>query len=170
MRRILFCCAVLLTALLAQPAYAAKTQGWESLRATSPGKSINIYTGTTHQKCSFVSADDTQLTCRSGKKNTYTFARADIEKVRLGYRPTYTLIGLVAGAGIGAGIGYAVGRPSSNSNCVPPPGTLNFCGLNFSGLTEEVGAAVGGVIGALAGTGGGLALDLGLRKTVFEAP
>jgi hypothetical protein len=172
MRRILVCCAVLLTAL-AQPAFAATAQGWESLRALSPGKSINVHTGATHRKCSFISADDTQLTCRHGKKDTYTFARADIQKVRLGYRPTFTLIGLVAGTAAGAGIRYAVNRP--NSNCVnqpTQPGFINPCGIDdlFSGIGEAVGAAAGGLIGAIAGTGGGLALDLGLRKTVFQAP
>jgi hypothetical protein len=139
----------------------------------SPGKSINVYTGTTHQKCSFVSADDTQLTCRYGKKNTYTFARAEIQKVRLGYRPTFTLIGLAAGAAVGVGIGYAVNRPDSSCvNQPTQPGFINPCGIDdlFSGIGQAIGAAAGGVIGAVAGTGGGLALDLGLRKTVFQAP
>ncbi len=171
MRRILFCCAALLTALLAQPALAAKAQGWESLQELSPGKTISVYTGTNRQKCNFVSYDDTQLTCKHGKKDTYTFARADIQKIRLGYRPMFTLIGLVAGAAVGAGIGYAVNRPS-NAGCVNQPGFVNACGIDdlFSGIGEAVGAAAGGLIGAIAGTGGGLALDLGLRKTVFQAP
>ena len=81
-------------------------------------------------------------------------------------------IGLVAGAAVGAGIGYAVNRPS-NAGCVNQPGFVNACGIDdlFSGIGEAVGAAAaGGLIGAIAGTGGGLALDLGLRKTVFQAP
>ena len=158
-------------ASLAQPAFAATAPGWDSLGELSPGKSINVYTGATHQKCSFVSADDTQLTCKHGKKNTYTFSRTEVQKVRLSYHPTFTLIGLVAGVGIGTGIGYAVNRPSSNTNCGSQPGTISFCGPDiFDGIGQAIGAAAGGLIGAVAGTGGGLALDLGLRKTVFQAP
>jgi hypothetical protein len=157
--------------LLAQAAFAAvEVRGWDSLTALSPGKTINVYTGTAHKKCTFVSADDAQLTCTHGKKDTYTFARTEIQKVRLAYRPTYTIIGFVAGAGIGAVIGYAVEHTSSNSNCIAQPGTISFCGLSFDGIAEAAGALAGGVIGAVAGTGGGLALDLGLRKTVYQGP
>ena len=172
MQRSLSLCTALAVVIFVPSAVAqAGGDGWQRMRALPAGKTIDVYTPHSHQRCDLVSVDDTQLSCQSGKKHSYVFSRAEIQRVRTASHGVYTIVGLVAGAGAGAGIGYAVARPASSDTCNNQPASqFNFCGLDFSGLAEGAAAGVGAVAGAIVGGTGGYFIDRSQRKVVFQAP
>ena len=157
MRRILCLCTVLLTVVLAPPAFSqTQNDGWRAVRDLPVGKTIDVYTGKKHQRCKLLSADDQQISCQHGKNGSYALARSEITRVRLPYTGIFTVGGLVVGTGVGLGIGYAVGQPHSNEF--------------FGGITVAVDAAAGAVIGAVAGTASGFIVDKARQKTLYLAP
>jgi hypothetical protein len=163
MPRILCFCTVLLTVAFARPALSqAQNDGWQRVLNLPVGKTIDVYTGTKHQKCKFLSADDQQMSCQRGKRDTFTFSRSEVYEVRLPFTRTFTIVGLLAGTGAGIGIGALVERPSP---CTPP----NFC-ESFPSLEQEAGMLVGGVVGGITGVVTGLIVDNSRRETLYLAP
>jgi hypothetical protein len=157
MRRILCFCAVLATVAFGRPVLSQpQNDGWQLVRALPAGKKINIYTGTKHQQCKLVSVDDQQITCDSGKKNSYTLSRAEITKVRLPYTGVFTIVGFAVGTAAGAGIGAAVSKPQAHDV--------------FGGIGQEIGTGAGAVIGAIGGTATGFIIDKVRQRTLYLAP
>ncbi len=143
---------------------------WQHVRRLPVGKTFYVQTETRREKCSLVSIDDIQLTCNRGKKNSFTFSLAEIKSIKLARTGDYTAIGLLVGAGVGAGVGALVERPGSSQPCNASAGVPNFCGLDFSGLDEGLGALTGGLIGAVVGTPVGFWIDSRKASTIYRAP
>ena len=79
MRRILCFCTLLLTVVLARPSFSqTQNDGWQLVRNLPAGKTIDLYTGTKHQRCKFLLADDEQISCQRGKRDTFTFSHTEI--------------------------------------------------------------------------------------------
>jgi hypothetical protein len=149
MRRILRLCAVLAVMALIRPLAAEPpNRDWKLIYARSSGKNVDVYTTTYKQRCIMVFADDTQLNCQRGKQ-AYTFARAEVRKVRLAYSGIFTVIGFALGTSIGAGVGYSTAQDESSKSSA-----------TLTGLA----------IGAGVGTTAGFIVDRMRQKTIYLAP
>jgi hypothetical protein len=121
---------------------ASPGDSWSHLRALPPQARINVAGGRISKVCHFISADDEQLICSSGRRSSakqFTFARADVRNVKLTRYAESTLAGAGIGAGAGAVVGAAVNSQSKGGLFSFPAAIL--------GITIASGALAGGAIG-----------------------
>jgi hypothetical protein len=98
--------AVVLASLVA-PAAAqdpVPNPGWERVQALAAGTDLEVRTSHGKQHCHLLAANETQLNCKQA-----SYARDEVQRVRLERRSSSIARGLLIGTGVGVGVGLAAG-------------------------------------------------------------
>lgn len=135
--------------------------GWHAVQSLPAETRIRLTTSKKKTTCYINSATEDNLVCSSSSSKAAkqtSYPKDEVTEIKLTNRSRSTLAGAAILAGAGAGIGALIGKATTSKDDW------------FPGLATGVGAAIGGISGAIAGGTLGYAKDWFAGPVIYHRP